>query len=171
MMGARSHRVDIIAVNWAVYSFVMILLFVIALAFSKISFPKGLVLTGVVAIAVHILAILVISKSIRSATTSPLADGGGVKLLEYTISFVCWMLYAVMWWYHTLDATCVFLFIPTYFATSLATYHVCFNYFARLQINKKTIVVLAINLWTLTHYILIYLRILKNEVPPVQIPV
>jgi hypothetical protein len=150
----RSHRVDIIAVNWTVYSFVMVVLFVIALAFSRVSFPNALLLVGAVAILLHVLAILAISKYIRSVPM--LADAGGVKLLEYTISIVCWVLYAVMWWYNALDVTFIFLFVPTYFATSLATYHVCFNYLARLEINKKTLALLLINLWTLSRYMLIW---------------
>ena len=154
MTADQPQRVDIIAVNSTVYSFILVVLFVIALAISKVSFPNALVLTAAAAVALHAFAILSFSRSVKPGHV--LADAGGVKLLEYTISFVCWALYAVMWWYHALDVTFIFLFIPTYFATSLATYHVCFNYFARLEINKKTLALLVINLWTLSRYMLIW---------------
>ncbi|HUE37331.1 MAG TPA: hypothetical protein VMO20_08065 [Candidatus Acidoferrum sp.] len=154
MTADQPQRVDIIAVNSAVHSFVMVVLFVIGLIIFKVSFPGGLALTGAAAVALHLLTILSFSRSVKPGHF--LADAGGVKLLEYTISFVCWTLYAVMWWYRALDVTFIFLFIPTYFATSLATYHVCFNYFARLEINKKTLALLVINLWTLSRYLLIW---------------
>lgn len=154
MTADQPQRVDIIAVNSTVHSFIMVVLFVIALVISKVSFPSGLLFAASAALALHVFVILSFSRSVKSGHF--LADAGGVKLLEYTISFVCWGLYAVMWWYRALDVTFIFLFIPTYFATSLATYHVCFNYFARLEINKKTLGLLVINLWTLSRYLLIW---------------
>jgi hypothetical protein len=66
-----------------------------------------------------------------------------------------------LWWYGALEVTAIFLFIPTYFVTSLAIYRVSFHYFARGEVNKRTLWVLAGNIWTLGHYTLIFLKVLK----------
>ena len=156
-----------LAVNWAVFSFVMVVLFVIALALPQqfvkfaVSFPIGLVLSGIFAISLHSLIIFILSRSKKLRTAAAYTDGRAVKILEYTASAVCWVLYSLLWWYDALEATAIFLFVPTYFVTSLVVYHVCFNYFARDEINKKTLWVLAGNIWTLGHYTLILLKILK----------
>jgi hypothetical protein len=165
----RSNRpsIDILAVNWAVFSFVIVVLFVIALAlppqFIKwaVSFPTGFALCGIFAIGLHGLIIFILSRSKQLRTAAAYTDGRAVKMLEYTISAVCRVLYSLLWWYHALEATVIFLFVPTYFVTSLAIYHVCFNCFARGKIDQKTLWVLAGNIWTLGHYTLIFLKVLK----------
>ena len=156
-----------LAVNWAVLSFVMVVLFVIALALPQqfikftVSFPTGLVLSGIFAISLHSLIIFIFSRAKKLRTAAAYADGKAVKMLEYTISTVCWALYALLWWYNALEATSIFLFVPTYFVTSLVIYHACFNYFARGEINRKVLLLLAGNIWTLGHYTLILLKVLK----------
>ena len=62
---------------------------------------------------------------------------GGVRALEYTVSIVSAVLYCAAWWYGALDAAAVFLLIPTYFATSLMTFHLCFRYFAPAESKQK----------------------------------
>lgn len=156
-----------LAVKWAVFSFVIVVFFVISLAlppqFIKwtVSFPTGFILCGILAIGLHGLVIFILSRSKKLRTATAYADGRAVKMLEYTVSAVCWILYSLLWWYGALEATAVFLFIPTCFVTSLAIYRVSFNYFARGKIDKKALWVLAGNIWTLGHYTLIFLKILK----------
>ena len=165
----RSSRpsIDRLAVNWAVFSFVIVVFFVIGLAlppqFIKwaVSFPTGFVLCGIFAISLHGLIILILSRSKQLRTAAAYTDGRAVKMLEYTVSAVCWVLYSLLWWYDALEATAILLFVPTYFVTSLAIYHVCFNYLAHGKIDKRTLWVLAGNIWTLGHYTLIFLKILK----------
>ena len=98
----------------------------------------------------------------KRQTTPILKDGQAVRVLEYTVSTVSWVLYFLLWWYNALEAASVFLFVPTYFATSLIAYHVCFGYLVRHEINKKTVLLLAGNFWTLGHYLLIFLKIVKH---------
>jgi hypothetical protein len=164
MIFAQQQRfsVDVMAVNWAVYSFIGVVLTVIALAFCKVAFPQGLIFAGIAAIVFHGFAIFGVSKLIKSKTASIVNDTRGIKLLEYALSSVCWVLNAVLWWYHALDVAFLFLFIPTYFATSLVTYHVCFNYFAGHKNSQKTLLMLALNVSTLAHYVLICLKIVQQ---------
>ena len=156
-----------LAVNWAVFSFMIVVFFVIALAlppqFTKfaVSFPTALVLCGVFAISLHGFIIFIFSRSKKLRMAAAFADGRAVKMLEYTASTSCWVLYFLLWWYGALEATAIFLFVPTYFVTSLVIYHVCFNHFARGKLSKRTLWVLAGNIWTLGHYTLILLKILK----------
>lgn len=150
------------AINWAVKSFVVVVLFVIALALQekfKVSFSKGLIITGGFAVALHGVVIYYYSRSNKWQTATISGDRGAVKALEYTVSIVCWALHFLLWWYGALDATGVFLFVPTYFATSLITFHVSFAYFARHEVQKKVLLLLLGNIWTLSHYIVIVLRI------------
>jgi len=165
----RSSRpsIDGLAVNWAVFSFAIVVLFVIALALPSqfikwaVSFPTGFVWCGIFAISLHSLIIFILSRSKQLRTAAAYTDGRAVKMLEYTVSAVCWVLYSLLWWYHALEVTAIFLFIPTYFVTSLAIYRVSFNYFARGKIDRKALWVLAGNVWTLGHYTLIFLKVLK----------
>ena len=156
-----------LAVNWAVYSSVMVVLFVIALALpsefikSAVSFQTGFILCGFFAISLHALVVFFLSRSKKLRMVATCADRKAVKLLEYTVSVICWVLYALLWWYGALEATAGFLFIPTYFVTSLLIYHVSFNYFARGKVEKKTLWALIGNIWTLGHYTLILLKVLK----------
>ena len=116
-------------------------------------------LTGAFALVLHYAVVSFQSKKLPATPDS--RGKGSVKALEYTVSVVCWVLYFLLWWYQALEAASVFLFIPTYFATSLIAYHTCFNYFAHRQINKMTLLVLLGNIATLGHYTLIFLRIAK----------
>jgi len=156
-----------LAVTWAVFSFIMVVLFAIALALPRqfvrfgVSFPTGFILCGAFAIGLHSFILFTLSRPGRLRTTPAYAGGGSVKMLEYTVSGICWVLYLLLWWYGALEATVVFLFVPTYFITSLAVYRAGFIYFARGELNKKTLWVLAGNIWTLGHYTLILLKILK----------
>jgi hypothetical protein len=164
MIPKSSHHLSAggMAINWAVFGFIIAVLFAIALALpeqSTISLSKGLIITSAFAAILHGLVILYFSRSKKWQTAPIVSDGGGVKVLEYTISIVCWVLSFVLWWYGAFEATAAFLFVPTYFATSLVTFHICFTYFARREINKRALLLLAGNFWTLGYYIVIILRI------------
>lgn len=150
------------AINWAVGSFVVVVLFVIALALPPqitISFSNGLILTSVFALILHGSVVFGLSRSKRWQRIRTAGDGTGVVALEYTVSVVCVVLYFTLWWYGALDAMAIFLLVPTYFATSLVTYHVLFAYLAQREIHKLTLLLLAGNAWTLAHYIVIMLQI------------
>ncbi len=153
------------AINWAVNSFVIVLLFSIVLGLQElpaVSFSKGLVIIGTFAITLHSLVIWLFSRSTKWRVGKTVDDGGAVKALEYTVSIVSWVLQGLLWWYNALDATSVLLFVPTYFVTSLLIFHVFFEYFLNRKINKKTLFLLAGNFWTFGHYIVIILRVREN---------
>jgi hypothetical protein len=153
------------AINWAVNSFVIVVLFVIVLAlpeWPKISFSKGLVITGIFAVALHVLVIWLYSRSTKWRTAKTVNDSKALKALEYTVSIVSWVLQFLLWWYNALEATAVFLFVPTYFVTSLLTFHGFFGHLACRKINKKALFLLVGNFWTLGHYILIILRVRES---------
>jgi len=171
MATERPHQLSVggLAINWAVKSFVIVVILVIALALQeqfKISFSKGLILTGVLAVILHGVVIYCYSRSNQWQTAFITGDRGAVKALEYTVSIVCWVLHFLLWWYGALDATALFLFVPTYFATSLIAFHVSFAYFARREIQKKVLLLLVGNIWTLSHYIVIILRIREKIETP-----
>jgi hypothetical protein len=153
------------AINWAINAFVVVLLFAIVLDLPElptITFSKGLVIIGTFAIALHSLIVLLFSRLIKWRANKTVNDGGAVKVLEYTISIVSWILQGVLWWYNALDATAAFLFAPTYFITSLLIFHYFFENFISKKINEKTLFLLAGNFWTLGHYIIIILRVRES---------
>jgi hypothetical protein len=153
------------AINWAVNAFVIVLLFAIVLALPElptITFSKGLVIIGTFTIVLHSLIVLLFSRLTKWRAKITVNDGGAVKVLEYTISIVSWILQGVLWWYNALDATAGFLFVPTYFITSLLIFHYFFENLITKKINKKTIFLLAGNFWTLGHYIIIILRVRES---------
>jgi hypothetical protein len=153
------------AINWAVNSFVLVLLLAIVLGLLEtpaISFSKGLVIVGAFAIALHALTICVFYRSTKWRVNATVNDGGAVKALEYTISIVCWVLQGVLWWYDALEAAWVFLFIPTYFVTSLLVFHSSFEFFLNRKISRKRLFLLAGNFWTLGHSIVILLRVRES---------
>ena len=149
------------AINCTVGSFIIVLLFTVALALPEwptISFSKGLVMTGIFTVVLHSLVIWLYSRSTKWRTTKIVDDGGAVRALEYTVSIVSWFLQFVLWRYGALDATAGFLFVPTYFVASLLIFHGFFGYLAGRKINKKALFLLIGNFWTLGHYIVIVLR-------------
>jgi uncharacterized membrane protein YvlD (DUF360 family) len=167
MFFSSSNRASVggMAINWAVNAFVIVLLFAIVIALPElptISFPKVLVIIGTFTIVLHSLIVWLFSRSIKWRINKTVNDGGAVKALEYTISIVSWILQGVLWWYNALDATAAFLFVPTYFITSLLIFHYFFENFVGHKINKKTLFLLAGNFWTLGHYIIIILRVRES---------
>jgi hypothetical protein len=153
------------AINWTVNSFVIVLLLTIALGLPELptfSFLKGLVIVGTFATALHSLIICLFSRSTKWRVGITVNDRGAVKVLEYTISIVSWVLQGFLWWYNALDATAAFLFVPTYFVTSLLIFHGFFKYFIIRKMNKKTLLLLVGNFWTLGHYIVIVLRVRES---------
>ncbi len=155
--------------NWAVGSFVIVVLFVIALALppqSAISFSKGLILTCIFALTLHGSVLLGLFRSKRWQAVRKTRDGLAVVALEYTITIVCLVLHFMLWRYGALEATALYLLVPTYFVTSLVSFHVCFAYFARREVEKWTLMLLAGNVWTLAHYIVIILRIREELEQP-----
>ena len=153
------------AINWAVNSFVIVVFGLIVLGLLEspaISFSRGLVIIGTFAIALHCIIIWLYSRSTQWRVNKTVDDGGAVKALEYTISIVSWVLQGLLWWYDALDATAAFLFVPTYFVSSLLIFHSFFDHFLKHKINKKTLFLLAGNFWTLGHYIVIVLRVRES---------
>ena len=137
---AHGRSVGALAINWAVNGFVLVLLFTITLGLLvKPAIPfQALVLTGIFAVAVHAAVIGFYSRSVKWRSGKTIGDSDGIKLLEYTVSIVSWVLQIVLWWYDALDAAAVFLFIPTYFVTSLLVFHEAFRLLGGLGKNKKT---------------------------------
>jgi len=84
------------AINWAVNAFVIVVLFVIVLAlpeWSKISFSKGLIISGHFYSRPSWSRNLVIFPIIKNGARLKLFDDSrAVKALEYTISIVSWVL-------------------------------------------------------------------------------
>jgi hypothetical protein len=158
---SKGLSVGALAISWAVNSFVIVLLFGIALGFAKIgsmTFVRALICVGAFSVIVHGSVIWYFSWSKKWRASQTVGDSDGLKLLEYTISVVCWTLQAVLWWYGASDAAFVFTFIPTYFVTSLLVFHEGFRHLAGLGIRRKTLLVLVGNVWTLSHAIITVLK-------------
>jgi len=153
-----------IAVDCAVYSFVATVFFVAGLALIeplKVSFREGLLLTVAFVAIVHGVGFAWFARSQKRAEVAGLVDGPAVKLLEYTVSTVIWGLHFLLWWYGAMEASCVFLFVPTCFVTSLLVYHGGFGWLAGKPVGRMKVLVVALNLWTLCYDLLIFLKVIK----------
>ena len=161
-IGAHPASVGGMAIKWAVNSFVAVLFFAIMLASplcTGISYSRGLGLTGGFALVLHGLVIWLYSRSVKWPFVDSVSGERAVKALEYTVSIVSWVLQFLLWQHGAADATFAFLFLPTYFATSLMAFHICFGYFARRSFNKITLLFLAANIWTIARYFITIFKI------------
>ncbi len=149
------------AINWAVNCFVIALLFVIALAYldvPSITASRELALVGTFIVAVHGAVIWFYARSTKWRTARTIGDTDGIKMLEYTVSVVCWVIQFALWYYKALEAAVVFLFIPTYFVTSLLVLHISFRRLAGLEMDQKSRFFLVFNFCTLGHYIIVIIK-------------
>ena len=146
-----------LAINWAVNCFVIVLMVFIVLALEApgISFSKEFLIAGLSAIFIHGLIIYWYARSTKWRKGKLMEDTKAVKMLEYTVSIVCWTLQLLLWFYGALDAGVTLLFIPTYFVTSLMLFHIFFRQMMGFKVNKNVLFFLLANFYSLGHAIFI----------------
>jgi hypothetical protein len=158
---AKGFSVGALAINWAVNSFVIVLVFAIVLGQSGIvplTFREALVAILLFAAFLHGTVMWACSSLIKRRASQGIGDSDGIKILEYTVSVVCWGLQLTLWWFGAEDATAIFTLVPTYFVTSLLIFHESFRYSAGLEVRRKTLLVLAGNIFSVGHAIVVVLK-------------